>query len=139
MRDNLLSEILEALIVIRGLVVQKTKLISDCNRLLKDLLDGLLLESSENKRQFIRACIFGLQNHAEESKGRTCLVWIVILTLWIFYGFIRAQFVNVYFLLWVIVSIKDGMTHKKIIKGGMRMTVWGRRELIDLNEGGIIM
>lgn len=41
--------------------------------------------------------------------------------------------------LWVIVSIKDGMTHKKIIKGGMRMTVWGRRELIDLNEGGIIM
>nr|XP_011467865.1 PREDICTED: auxin transport protein BIG [Fragaria vesca subsp. vesca] len=73
MRDNLLSEILEALIVIRGLVVQKTKLISDCNRLLKDLLDSLLLESSENKRQFIRACIFGLQNHAEESKGRTCL------------------------------------------------------------------
>lgn len=74
MRDNLLSEILEALIVIRGLVVQKTKLISDCNRLLKDLLDSLLLESSENKRQFIRACIFGLQNHGEESKGRTCLV-----------------------------------------------------------------
>ncbi|XP_050383808.1 auxin transport protein BIG [Argentina anserina] len=73
MRDNLLSEILEALIVIRGLVVQKTKLIGDCNRLLKDLLDSLLLESSENKRQFIRACIFGLQNHGEESKGRTCL------------------------------------------------------------------
>ncbi|XP_008230303.1 PREDICTED: auxin transport protein BIG [Prunus mume] len=73
MRDNLLSEILEALIVIRGLVVQKTKLISDCNRLLKDLLDSLLLESSENKRQFIRACICGLQNHGEERKGRTCL------------------------------------------------------------------
>ena len=76
MRDNLLSEILEALIVIRGLIVQKTKLISDCNRLLKDLLDSLLLESSENKRQFIRACINGLQIHREERKGRTCLVWM---------------------------------------------------------------
>lgn len=76
MRDNLLSEILEALIVIRGLIVQKTKLISDCNRLLKDLLDSLLLESNENKRQFIRACINGLQIHGEERKGRTCLVWI---------------------------------------------------------------
>lgn len=74
MKDNLLSEILEALIVIRGLIVQKTKLISDCNRLLKDLLDSLLLESSENKRQFIRACICGLQIHGEERKGRTSLV-----------------------------------------------------------------
>ncbi|KAK7295546.1 hypothetical protein RJT34_18456 [Clitoria ternatea] len=73
MRDNLLPEILEALIVIRGLIVQKTKLISDCNRLLKDLLDSLLLESSENKRQFIRACINGLEIHGEERKGRTCL------------------------------------------------------------------
>ncbi|XVF31619.1 hypothetical protein REPUB_Repub17cG0006900 [Reevesia pubescens] len=73
MQDNLLSEVLEALIVIRGLIVQKTKLISDCNRLLKDLLDSLLLESSENKRQFIRACICGLQIHGEEKKGRTCL------------------------------------------------------------------
>ncbi|KAL0377636.1 UNVERIFIED_CONTAM: Auxin transport protein BIG [Sesamum radiatum] len=44
MRDQLLSDVLEALIVIRGLIVQKTKLISDCNRLLKDLLDSLLLE-----------------------------------------------------------------------------------------------
>lgn len=55
--------------------MQKTKLISDCNKLLKDLLDSLLLESSENKRQFIRACISGLQNHGEERKGRTSLVW----------------------------------------------------------------
>lgn len=73
MRNNLLSDVLEALIVIRGLIVQKTKLISDCNRLLKDLLDSLLLESSENKRQFIHACICGLQIHGEERKGRACL------------------------------------------------------------------
>ncbi|KAI4352365.1 hypothetical protein L6164_006625 [Bauhinia variegata] len=73
MRDDLLSEILEALIVIRGLIVQKTKLISDCNHLLKELLDGLLLESGENKRQFIRACINGLQIHGEDRKGRACL------------------------------------------------------------------
>ncbi|OVA16901.1 zinc finger protein [Macleaya cordata] len=73
MRDELLSDILEALLVIRGLIVQKTKLISDCNRLLKDLLDSLLLESSENKRQFIRACISGLQVHGRERKGRTSL------------------------------------------------------------------
>lgn len=73
MREDLLSEILEALIVIRGLIVQKTKLISDCNRLLKDLLDSLLLESTDNKRQFIRACINGLQIHAKEKKGRACL------------------------------------------------------------------
>lgn len=70
----MLSEVLEALLVIRGLIVQKTKLISDCNKLLKDLLDSLLLESSENKRQFIRACISGLQTHGEERKGRTSLV-----------------------------------------------------------------
>ncbi|GLT56357.1 hypothetical protein SLA2020_294010 [Shorea laevis] len=73
MRDNLLTEVLEALIVIRGLIVQKTKLISDCNRLLKDLLDSLLLESSENKCQFIHACICGLQIHREEKKERSCL------------------------------------------------------------------
>ncbi|KAJ8751615.1 hypothetical protein K2173_025768 [Erythroxylum novogranatense] len=73
MRDNLLSNVLEALIVIRGLIVQKTKLINDCNRLLKDLLDSLLLDSGENKRQFIRACIGGLQIHGEETKGRTSL------------------------------------------------------------------
>ncbi|XP_057522070.1 auxin transport protein BIG [Amaranthus tricolor] len=73
MRDELLSEVLESLIIIRGLVVQKTKLISDCNRLLKDLLDSLLQESSENKRQFIRACICGLQIHGDEKKGQISL------------------------------------------------------------------
>lgn len=75
MQEKLLSQVLEAFIVIRGLIVQKTKLISDCNRLLKDLIDSLLLESNENKRQFIRACISGLQIHGEERKGRTSLVW----------------------------------------------------------------
>ncbi|XP_057491487.1 auxin transport protein BIG-like isoform X2 [Actinidia eriantha] len=73
MREKLLSQVLEAFIIIRGLIVQKTKLISDCNRLLKDLLDSLLLESNENKRQFIRACISGLQIHGEEKKGRASL------------------------------------------------------------------
>ncbi|KAL8124720.1 auxin transport protein BIG isoform X1 [Apium graveolens] len=73
MKEQLLSEILESLIVIRGLIVQKTKLISDCNRLLKDLLDSLLLESSENKRQFIQACISGLQIHGQDKRGRTSL------------------------------------------------------------------
>lgn len=76
MQRELLSQVLEALLVIRGLIVQKTKLISDCNRLLKDLLDSLLLESPGNKRQFIRACISGLQKHAKEKKGRTSLVWV---------------------------------------------------------------
>lgn len=73
MRDELLSEILEAFLIIRGLIVQKTKLISDCNRLLKDLLDSLLLENTGNKRQFIRACVSGLQNRGKERKGRTSL------------------------------------------------------------------
>lgn len=73
MKNELLSQVLEALLVIRGLIVQKTKLISDCNRLLKDLLDGLMLESTGNKRQFIHACICGLQNHVKERKGRTKL------------------------------------------------------------------
>ncbi|KAI3768455.1 hypothetical protein L2E82_19139 [Cichorium intybus] len=71
MKEQLLSEVLEALIVIRGLIVQKTKLISDCSRLLKDLLDGLLLESAENKKHFIQACIRGLQTHSEEKRGRS--------------------------------------------------------------------
>lgn len=74
MQDELVSEMLEALFVIRGLIVQKTKLISDCNRLLRELLDGLLLESTENKWKFIRACISGLQNHGRERKCRTLLV-----------------------------------------------------------------
>ncbi|WVZ63924.1 hypothetical protein U9M48_013516 [Paspalum notatum var. saurae] len=73
MSDRLLSEVLEAFLVIRGLVVQKTKLINDCNCLLKDLLDSLLVESTENKRQFIRACISGLQKHVKEKKRRTSL------------------------------------------------------------------
>lgn len=94
MKDNLLSEILEALIVIRGLIVQKTKLISDCNRLLKDLLDSLLLESSENKRQFIRACICGLQIHGEERKGRTSLVWLS----WLICLFVCFYLLFIYFI-----------------------------------------
>ncbi|XP_052195482.1 auxin transport protein BIG isoform X2 [Diospyros lotus] len=73
MQEKLLSQVLEAFIVIRGLIVQKTKLISDCNRLLKDLIDSLLVESNENKRQFIEACISGLKIHGEEKKGRTSL------------------------------------------------------------------
>ncbi|KAL6961117.1 RING-type E3 ubiquitin transferase [Sarracenia purpurea var. burkii] len=73
MREKLLSQVLEAFIIIRGLIVQKTKLISDCNRHLKDLLDSLLLESNENKRQFIKACINGLQIHGVERKGRASL------------------------------------------------------------------
>ncbi|CAA6661511.1 unnamed protein product [Spirodela intermedia] len=73
MRAELISQILEALLVIRGLILQKTKLISDCNRLLKELLDGFLLESSENKRLFTCACISGLQIHSKERKGRTSL------------------------------------------------------------------
>ncbi|KAI3784947.1 hypothetical protein L1987_44055 [Smallanthus sonchifolius] len=73
MREQLLSEVLEALIVIRGLIVQKTKLISDCSRLLKDLLDSLLLESDENKKHFIQACIGGLLTHGEDKRGRSNL------------------------------------------------------------------
>jgi pentatricopeptide repeat protein len=65
MRDELLSRVLEALLVIRGLIVQKTKLISGCNRLLRELLDSFLLESNKNKRLFIRACILGLQGHGQ--------------------------------------------------------------------------
>ncbi|CAI9109909.1 OLC1v1009837C1 [Oldenlandia corymbosa var. corymbosa] len=73
MREQFLAKLLEALIVIRGLIVQKTKLICDCNRLLKDLLDSLLLESEENKRHFIQACMHGLQIHGEERKGRNSM------------------------------------------------------------------
>nr|GEV01512.1 auxin transport protein BIG [Tanacetum cinerariifolium] len=69
MREQLLSEVLEALIVIKGLIVQKTKLISDCSRLLKDLLDSLLLENAENKKHLIQACIGGLWIHWEK-RGR---------------------------------------------------------------------
>lgn len=76
MKDGLLSQVLEALLVVRGLVVQKTKLIGDCSRLLRDLLDSLLQESFENKRHFIRACIAGLQTHGRIKKDRT-LVFIL--------------------------------------------------------------
>ncbi|XP_071733833.1 auxin transport protein BIG [Rutidosis leptorrhynchoides] len=68
MKEQLLSEVLEALIVIRGLIVQKTKLMSDCSRLLKDLLDSLLLESDENKKHFIQACIAGLQINGDDKR-----------------------------------------------------------------------
>ncbi|KAF9616622.1 hypothetical protein IFM89_030791 [Coptis chinensis] len=51
MRVDLLSEVLEALLVIRGLIVQKTKLISDCNKLLKDLL---VLNKAHTQEEFIR-------------------------------------------------------------------------------------
>ncbi|XP_024544363.1 auxin transport protein BIG [Selaginella moellendorffii] len=73
MKEDLLSQILEALLVIRGLVVQKTKLISDCGRLLRELLDNLLQESDDNKRHFVRACISGLQTPDHDRKDRRCL------------------------------------------------------------------
>lgn len=68
MKEELLAQILEALLAIRGLVVQKTKLIGDCGRLLRELLDSLLQESYENKRHFIRACISGL---SRDRNGRS--------------------------------------------------------------------
>ncbi|KAL2641590.1 hypothetical protein R1flu_009177 [Riccia fluitans] len=71
MKENLLAQILEALLALRGLVVQKTKLTGDCGRLLRELLDGLLEESYENKRHFIHACIVGLQSHSLEKKDRS--------------------------------------------------------------------
>lgn len=74
MKEELLAQALEALLAIRGLIVQKTKLTSDCGRLLRELLDSLLQESSENKRHFIRACISGLQIHRHDQRDRTSLV-----------------------------------------------------------------
>ncbi|KAI5665767.1 hypothetical protein M9H77_15620 [Catharanthus roseus] len=120
MREQLLSEVLEALIVIRGLIVQKTKLISDCNRLLKDLLDSLLLESEDNKRQFIQACICGLQIHGQERKGRTSL-------------FILEQLCNlicpskpeaVYFLI-----LNKAHTQEEFIRGSMTKNPYSSAEI----------
>lgn len=71
MKEELLAQLLEALLAIRGLVVQKTKLIGDCGRLLRELLDSLLQESYENKRHFIRACISGL---SRDRNGRSPVV-----------------------------------------------------------------
>lgn len=100
MQHDLLSEMLEALFVIRGLIVQKTKLISDCNRLLKELLDGLLVESTENKWKFIRACISGLQSHRKESKHRTTLVINCLLSV-LFVYFLFILFLLKRALLWL--------------------------------------
>lgn len=66
---------------------------------LKDLLDSLLLESSENKRHFIRACINGLQIHGKERKGRACLVWV-------FFSFHFPKFYSLYLFL----SLKSDVT-----------------------------
>lgn len=71
MKEELLAQVLEAFLAIRGLVVQKTKLIGDCGRLLRELLDSLLEESYDNKRHFIRACISGL---SRDRNGRTPVV-----------------------------------------------------------------
>mgnify|MGYP007067628665 CR=1 FL=1 len=78
MKDGLLSQVLESLLVVRSLVVQKTKLISDCGHLLKELLDGLLEESFENKRHFVYACITGLQAHVKTRKDSTLMVSVAI-------------------------------------------------------------
>lgn len=120
MRDRLLSQVLEALLVIRGLIVQKTKLISDCNRLLRELLDSLLQESNENKRHFIRACVSGLQSHGRERKGRTSL-------------FILEQLCNiicptkpepVYFLI-----LSKAHTQEEFIRGSMTKNPYSSAEI----------
>ena len=82
MKDGLLSQVLESLLVVRSLVVQKTKLISDCGHLLKELLDGLLEESFENKRHFVYACITGLQAHVKTRKDSTLMVSVAIVCLY---------------------------------------------------------
>nr|GEW32529.1 auxin transport protein BIG [Tanacetum cinerariifolium] len=74
LREQFLSEVLEALIVIRGLIMQKTKLINDCKWILKDLLDSLLLKNAE-KKHFSQACIGGLQIHEEKSGRRSITTW----------------------------------------------------------------
>ena len=73
MQDGLLSQVLEELLVIRGMIIQKTKLIHDYNHLLTELLDSLIHESDKNKRHFLLVCILGLQIHGQERKGRTSL------------------------------------------------------------------
>lgn len=75
MKEELLAQVLEAFLAIRGLVVQKTKLIGDCGRLLRELLDSLLEESYDNKRHFIRACVSGL---SRDRNGRTPVVQFLI-------------------------------------------------------------
>jgi E3 ubiquitin-protein ligase UBR4 len=63
MKDKFLSHVVEMLLVTRGLTVQKTKLKSDCNHLLREILDFNLKESDENKCHFVWACMFGLKIH----------------------------------------------------------------------------
>eukprot|EP00850_Spirogloea_muscicola_P019673 SM000196S05365 [mRNA] locus=s196:186709:205871:+ [translate_table: standard] len=67
LEQRLLPPILEALLSLKGLVVQKTKLTSDCMRLLQELLNKLLEQSPKSKADFIRACILDLQQHSHRT------------------------------------------------------------------------
>ena len=106
--------------MIRCLIVKKMKLINDCNRLLRELLDSLLHDSNKNKCHFIRACIPGLQSHGLERKGRSSL-------------FILEQICNiicplkperVYFLI-----LSKAHTQEEFLKGSMTKNLYSSAEI----------
>lgn len=61
-------------------VVQKTKLMGDSGRLIRDLLDGLLEKSFENKRDLRRAWIASLHMRARPKKD--CIIVVNNDGLW---------------------------------------------------------
>ena len=54
---------------VRNIVIQKTKLTTDCTDILKQLMDMLITESDSDKRSFISACLsnFGHENLAPQT------------------------------------------------------------------------
>jgi hypothetical protein len=62
-KDGLLASVLEALLSLKSLVIQKTKLTTSCAQELGSLLNTLLEAGEGTQRSFVRACMSALEAH----------------------------------------------------------------------------
>src|SRR5690606_25619142 len=62
-RENFMENLLNAFLSLRGVTVQRTKLIEDSCKTLSNLLDKLKGDNVEDQKLFIVACVKALRKH----------------------------------------------------------------------------
>jgi len=68
--ETLLNDMLDNFLHVQSLIVQKTKLIDDCAKLLRATFASISSESEQDKRRFCMACVLALEKHRH---GRTAV------------------------------------------------------------------
>jgi E3 ubiquitin-protein ligase UBR4 len=68
---NLMEQILDSFLTLRGIIVQKNKLIDDSSKLMSDIMDKIKSDSEEDQKAFMVACIKSLDKHRDSNRIQT--------------------------------------------------------------------